>query len=62
MKLKMTVTAIREVEMDPSWFPNHILPSLEEVIEIETLNIRNDPVLFIDHGDVKLDIKVEEIK
>ena len=56
MKVRATLIAIREYEVDPKSYGTNIV---EDMLKIDQENLEDDPFLFLD--DARITVKIEEI-
>ena len=61
MKIKIVLTATREVEIKPEWYPTGI-PKTSIICDQFTMSAREDPSLFLDDYNTKIDITTTAIE
>lgn len=58
MKFRLTVTAIREYEVDPCDYPD---PNIKAMLKLDRELVDDDPDMLLDHPDTKREIQIEHV-
>jgi len=63
MKVKLTLTAVWEIEINPENYPEEVRDDPEKMAQIDAQNYRDDPYMLLDAAaeygsvDVKAEVK-----